>query len=135
MKKNLFLLALCGLGLFTSAATVQATAPARLATTQLMRSAEYDHGYYDGKGDAIANKCTYFNNANGYQNWYDAARQQEFSNLSNAADPDTYDFWLGYYDGLQEGYYTQVPYNPCNTGGGPGGGSGGVPRDNETVAP
>jgi|GEM_PF-3954428 len=126
MKKKL-LLGLCALGSF--ALPAHALAPAAPVTQSRVLGGdfanEYDHGYYDGFDDATANKCNFRSSPAGtYENWYWAARQMAWDYMlqaQNTGNAEMYDFWFGYWSGLESGYYTQV--GPCGSGG-PGGGGG-----------
>jgi hypothetical protein len=133
-NKLVLLLSVCWAGTFSllaSATSLAAPLPASFSQCVAFPT-EYDHGYYDGTDDATANKCNFQNNPGAYENWYQQAQRDALDNMNWAVvhnNQEYYDFWLGYYAGVQNGYYTQVM---C---GGNGGGGGTGPIGNEPYNP
>ncbi|RTQ47765.1 hypothetical protein EJV47_17750 [Hymenobacter gummosus] len=122
MIKHFRLLLLCGGLALGGLLPASAVAAQPAALTQVLRGGpfdnEYDHGFYDGEEDAKANKCNYANNPGGYEQWYYEARQWAWYYMQNATSAEMYDFWFGYYSGLESGYYTQVVCGSPGPGGG-----------------
>ncbi|TGE04775.1 hypothetical protein [Hymenobacter fodinae] len=121
MKKKLLHLSL-GLLSLGSMAAMPATQRAQAAqATRTQSTPDYISGYTDGSDDARDAKCSFRGSEAGYNDWYYSWRSYAAyyrDEASRTGDAAAYEYWSGYYDGLQEGYNL-----PALCGGG-GGGTG-----------
>jgi hypothetical protein len=122
MKKKLLQLSL-GLLCLGSIATMPAVQTAQASpTTQSQSTPDYISGYNEGSNNARDAKCSFRGSVAGYNDWYFSSRESAAyyrDEASRTGDAGSYEYWSGYYDGLQEGYNLPALCEGTGGGGGP----------------
>lgn len=119
MKKKFLML---GLGLFSGWAVPTVQSVRATPVTQSQSTPDYIAGLTVGSDDARSAKCSFIGSEAGYNDWYFSWRSTAAYNRDEAGrlgDAGSYEYWSGYYDGLENGYYLHAL---CGGGGGGGGG-------------
>lgn len=111
-----------GLGLFSSWAVPTVLVAEAAPMAQNQTTPDYYAGFTTGSDDARKAKCSFIGSEAGYNDWYFSWRSTAAYNRDEAGrsgDVGSYEYWSGYYDGLEDGYNLHALCGGTGGGGGP----------------